>query len=111
MNHAKLRDWRAAVANAMTARERPHGASLGQARLLPPPPAGSLRDRAQRSGAAPLGPLVPQTKPDIDKLVRACLDALTGMAFRDDSQVAMLQARKFFADERQPGVHIEIEER
>lgn len=36
------------------------------------------------------------TKPDLDKLVRSCLDALTGIAFDDDSQVTEIIASKGF---------------
>lgn len=35
-------------------------------------------------------------KPDIDKLVRATLDALTGVLFADDAQVVHLEARKHY---------------
>src|SRR5882724_2709257 len=34
------------------------------------------------------------TKPDLDKLVRAVLDALTGIAYEDDSQVTEIMASK-----------------
>jgi Holliday junction resolvase RusA-like endonuclease len=40
----------------------------------------------------------PDTKPDIDKLARAALDALSTVIFRDDAQVVALQARKVYAD-------------
>lgn len=36
---------------------------------------------------------------DLDKTVRACLDALSGVAFRDDSQVCALTASKRWAVE------------
>ena len=36
------------------------------------------------------------TKPDIDKLARSILDALTGIAFADDSQVTELHVSKGF---------------
>jgi crossover junction endodeoxyribonuclease RusA len=36
----------------------------------------------------------PTTKPDIDKLARAVLDALTDVAYRDDSQVCALLVEK-----------------
>lgn len=36
----------------------------------------------------------PTSKPDVDKLLRAVLDALTGIAFKDDSQVTMLTGVK-----------------
>jgi crossover junction endodeoxyribonuclease RusA len=36
------------------------------------------------------------TKPDVDKLARAVLDALTGPVFKDDSQVVSLRITKGF---------------
>ena len=45
----------------------------------------------------------PHTKrPDVDKLARAALDALTGVIFADDSQVYALHAVKHYAQEDQP---------
>jgi Holliday junction resolvase RusA-like endonuclease len=38
----------------------------------------------------------PTRKPDIDKLLRALLDALTGVAYVDDSRVVEIYARKTF---------------
>jgi crossover junction endodeoxyribonuclease RusA len=37
------------------------------------------------------------TRPDVDKLARSCLDALTGVVFRDDSQVVQLSVSKHYA--------------
>ena len=46
--------------------------------------------------------------PDLDKLVRCVKDALTGVLWKDDSQVALMPAvRKVYGDE--PGVMIEIQ--
>lgn len=45
--------------------------------------------------------------PDIDKCARAVLDALTGVVWRDDSQVAQLTLIKLWA-EHTPGVDIRI---
>jgi crossover junction endodeoxyribonuclease RusA len=48
-------------------------------------------------------------RPDLDKLERAILDALTGIAFRDDAQVVELSANKRLADPGcGPGVWISI---
>ena len=49
---------------------------------------------------------------DVDKLARSTLDALTGIAWRDDQQVVRLVATKRFVDEAEPnpGALIEIEE-
>src|SRR5215467_12463498 len=36
-------------------------------------------------------------KPDVDKLIRAVNDALTGILYRDDSQIVQLMASKCYA--------------
>lgn len=59
--------------------------------------AGELRDSAPRYVS---------TRPDVDKLSRAVLDALTGVAFADDGQVAELEARKVFGE--RAGVTVEL---
>jgi Holliday junction resolvase RusA-like endonuclease len=41
----------------------------------------------------------PHVAPDLDKYVRAVLDALTGSAFHDDGQVVALNAGKWYCDE------------
>jgi Holliday junction resolvase RusA-like endonuclease len=48
-------------------------------------------------------------KPDLDKLVRCVKDALTGVAWHDDSQVVEVTAMKLYAQER-IGAHIIIKE-
>lgn len=40
----------------------------------------------------------PTTTPDLDKLCRAALDAMTGVVFKDDSQVIDIHAHKRYAD-------------
>lgn len=52
--------------------------------------------------------MFPWVKPDLDKLVRAVLDALTGTAYEDDSQVILIQATKTYAEKQ--GVWITIEQ-
>lgn len=49
---------------------------------------------------------LPEVKPDLDKLARALLDALTGIAYRDDAQVVALDVQKLYAD--QPGLSCTI---
>lgn len=56
-------------------------------------------------------PLYPAKKPDIDKLSRLVLDALTGIVWKDDGQVGKLAADKRFAIDGQTGVAITIWER
>ena len=59
--------------------------------------AGELRDDA---------PAYVSTRPDVDKLSRAVLDALSGVAFADDGQVAGLIAYKLFSV--RAGVDVEL---
>ena len=106
----ELAQWRAGItqqaADAMRAR--------GQSQLLEgplqvrlefflQPPAGhALRTpRQQWQWSAPW------RRPDLDKLQRAVLDALTGVLFSDDGQVVQLAAVKQYG---QPGVHIVAEQ-
>ena len=46
--------------------------------------------------------------PDLDKLVRAVGDALTGVLFRDDAQIVDIAVTKIYG--QTPGVHVKIEE-
>lgn len=50
----------------------------------------------------------PIVKPDIDKLVRAVNDALTGIMFVDDCQVVSMSVSKDYSDERRPGAYIVV---
>lgn len=50
-----------------------------------------------RPKSLPKKPRWHTTKPDLDKLARAVLDALTGLAWRDDSQVVALTCTKRYA--------------
>jgi crossover junction endodeoxyribonuclease RusA len=52
-------------------------------------------------------PIVP---PDIDKLLRAVGDSLTGVVYDDDSQVIRTLAWKTYADTREPGAFIRVNE-
>lgn len=60
----------------------------------------SLRGRelAERIGAA--GTIWPCVRPDIDKLARAVLDALTGVLWTDDGQVCALEVEKHYLEAR-----------
>jgi Holliday junction resolvase RusA-like endonuclease len=53
---------------------------------------------------------LPSTKPDLDKIVRATLDALNGVLITDDGRVVELSARKQYANDSRTGAHIEISE-
>ena len=57
---------------------------------LPIPKSFSKKQRE----AALAGVLLPAKKPDIDNLVKAVLDGLNGLAYRDDQQIVALEAAK-----------------
>lgn len=46
--------------------------------------------------STPRDRVFPVVKPDLDKLQRSALDALTGVLFTDDSQVVSVYARKYY---------------
>jgi len=49
-------------------------------------------------------------RPDVDKLARACLDAITGVIVGDDAQMVDLRATKRLAELGEtPGVEITVE--
>lgn len=50
----------------------------------------------------------PTKKPDIDNICKVVLDALNGIAYRDDTQVVQLHAEKWYNDE--PFVKVWIQE-
>ena len=51
----------------------------------------------------------PQTKPDLDNIAKSVLDALNGVAYRDDSQIVELSVYKKYSD--RPRVEVVIYER
>jgi len=51
--------------------------------------------------------LRPTKKPDIDNIIK-CIDALNGMAFKDDSQIISVNAGKWYSD--RPRMEIDIYE-
>lgn len=56
----------------------------------------------------PTAPVWHLQRPDIDKLERAILDACTGIAFVDDSQVVNVNKHKGWGDESNAGVRVSI---
>lgn len=53
----------------------------------------------KKRAAALAGELHPTGKPDIDNLAKLAGDSLNGILWRDDSQIVVLEARKFYASE------------
>ena len=71
-----------------------------------PRPKAHLRANGDVKEAAQT--LIHTKKPDIDKLVRLVLDALTGIAYVDDSQVVLLYAEKSYVHPAVAGCSITI---
>ena len=56
------------------------------------------KSHSTKKGLRPTAPTYHTSKPDADKLLRAVLDALTGVCFRDDSQVAWVNMQKIYTE-------------
>ena len=97
----KLKDWRDTIAYAAQDARQGEYADAGVPVFV------SLAFALPRPKSAPKSVLYPTKKPDLDKLIRAALDALTSVVFKDDSQVVDLTATKRFA-EGAPGVSVQV---
>jgi Holliday junction resolvase RusA-like endonuclease len=62
-----------------------------------------------RPKSAPKRRVWPDKKPDVDKLCRHALDALTGIIWLDDSRVCVLALSKRYAIDQPPGCTVTIE--
>lgn len=98
-NNQALMPWRAAVtataAAAMPLQWDQFGPMWVEATFLLPRPKGHHGANGLKRSA----PWWPTTKPDLDKLARALMDALTAAgAWADDSQVVQLDASKQYHD-------------
>lgn len=71
---------------------------------------GSGRNSDRVLPSAPAEP-VGEHSGDVDKLARAMLDALTGVAWTTDACVTSLVALKFFADGQRPGCSVWVSRR
>lgn len=71
-----------------------------------PRPKGHRTARGELRQSAPMHPT---THPDLDKLVRSTLDALTGIAFEDDSRVVQMLVSKQYAVLDREGASVTVE--
>lgn len=103
---AKARPWTALVQDAAL-RAMPPGAQplQGPVRvtliyLLPRPKGHYLPVSTRRAKEALRlnAPRYPSSKPDLDKLARCALDALSGIVFADDAQIVELFVRKAYPE-------------
>jgi len=108
---AALKDWRAAVkyAAAKQCRQIRGAVKVELAFRFPRPKShfGTGRNADTMKGSAPDHHT---KKPDLDKLERAVLDALTQVVIEDDSCVVVLSASKLYSSRVEfPGCHIRVE--
>lgn len=108
--NSPLGAWRAAIASEARAVFRDTPPATGPIELDVtlgwPRPRAHYRSADPTRGLRADAPTVKSSKPDIDKAIRAVLDALTGIAYLDDAQVAELRISKHWSDE--PGATIAI---
>lgn len=104
-NDKNLRPWRATVANAAAeAATAADWATLNQAcrvviTFAHPRPASHFGTGRNAARLKPSAPSWKSTRPDIDKLTRAVLDALTdAQVIRDDGRVASLRVSDTWAN-------------
>lgn len=102
-NTTALKPWRQELANAaLTARpadwnlESPIALSLT---FRFPRPAGHHRKDGTLKPSSPTNKI---TKPDLDKLIRACGDAWAGILYRGDQQIVSITAAKRFCSGNEP---------
>lgn len=108
----RVKPWRADI--RATAREHLTQPIKGPIRLdllfVLPRPKSHYGTGRNADKLKPSAPERHTQKPDLDKMVRAVGDALSGVAYTDDSQIIFLEAGKAWADTygSTPGVHITI---
>lgn len=110
-NDKRNRSWRDAVAceaaRAMKGRAPLVGAVRVCINFSMPRPKSHYSSAKQGEKLKPSAPEHHSKRPDIDKLSRAVMDALTGVVWRDDAQVCRKSAEKTYSD--QPGARIVIQ--
>lgn len=90
-SNRNLKEWRQRIATEAQ-KERPKSWDMDQAILL------GVDFLMPRPKTLPKRIKENVKRPDLDKLVRAVLDALTGIYFKDDAQVVQVFAGKRYAD-------------
>ena len=109
MADARLRSWRqdvAAVASEQMTDRPWQGPVMVTISFYMVRPKAHFGTGKNAEKLKPQAPAYPATHPDIDKLARSVLDALTGICFHDDRQVVALALGKFYAES--PGMDCEV---
>lgn len=98
---SKNKDWKASVSlaakEAMNGRGLMSGPLAVEINYYMPRPKYHYRANGQLKGNAPV---YHEIEPDADKLTRSTQDAMTGVVWRDDGQIAILRVIKFYDREQ-----------
>ena len=62
----------------------------------------------KKTGLMLLGEIKPCKKPDLDNCIKSITDSLNTIAYKDDSQIVEITARKFYSNEPRAVVGIEV---
>ncbi len=112
-NPKARRQWAALVTDAAVVRMNDRDLFTGPVAVTlhfyMPRPKGHYRSGKFASLLKPTAKSYHDQKPDVDKLARGTLDAITGFVYRDDSQVVDMVATKQWT-EKQPGCDITVQE-
>jgi crossover junction endodeoxyribonuclease RusA len=108
-NERQLRTWRQTIADAATKAMDGHGPLAGPCELdatfVFARPRAHYRTGRHAGELKPSAPTHCDKRPDLDKLLRAVGDALTGTALIDDATIVKITARKHYGS---PAAHIEL---
>jgi crossover junction endodeoxyribonuclease RusA len=100
-----LKEWRQQIVSAITTERDRRKISITRG-----PVTVSLTFFLTKPKSSPKKKVIfPIKRPDLDKLIRAAFDALTGTLIIDDSQIIQVLAAKAW-EEKGPGVQIDLEE-
>jgi len=92
-DNVKLKPWRQQLSQMALIAMQEAGAKLASREI---PISITLTFVFEKPRSARKPAIYKTTKPDLDKLLRAVLDALTGIAYEDDSQVCECRVAKTF---------------
>lgn len=99
----KHKDWRAAVKSAAETAQAEETWTTWDG-----PAEVHLWFYMAKPKSKPIWKVYPDTKPDIDKLIRSILDSITGNLISNDSRVVKVVAEKVFAEPTKQGVFVKV---
>ena len=106
--NSQLKSWRGAVAQACPMEAPLNGPIRLYLEFCYCRPKSHYGSKNKEPYLKPDAPLYKTSAPDLDKPIRAIGDALTGVAYVDDAQVAELHVKKTYTCQ-QAGVFVQIE--